>query len=83
MVASDDRRTLLSYKLPKCLHFNSANVLTTDPYVAEPNLTPREEVLDEADPFAIRAFREFYSDVDFNGLGAIYILSANGRGTVV
>jgi UDP-N-acetyl-D-mannosaminuronic acid dehydrogenase len=46
---SDDPRSSLSYKLRKVLLLECKQVLCTDPYVADPELTPLAEVLDRAD----------------------------------
>lgn len=46
---NDDPRDSLSYKLRKVLVLECRNVLCTDPYVQDPDLTPLAEVLDKAD----------------------------------
>jgi UDP-N-acetyl-D-mannosaminuronic acid dehydrogenase len=46
---SDDPRSSLSYKLRKVLLLECRQVLCTDPYVPDPELTPLAEVLDQAD----------------------------------
>jgi UDP-N-acetyl-D-mannosaminuronic acid dehydrogenase len=46
---SDDPRSSLSYKLRKILLLECKEVLCTDPYVPDPELTPLAEVLDRAD----------------------------------
>ena len=46
---SDDSRDSLSYKLKKLLKLETSRVLTTDPYVTDPELVPLERVLDECD----------------------------------
>jgi UDP-N-acetyl-D-mannosaminuronic acid dehydrogenase len=53
---SDDIRSSLSYKLKRILAFKADKVVCTDPYVpdtADPNLTPLEEVLEQADLLVI------------------------------
>ncbi len=46
---NDDARDSLSYKLRKVLRLECRRVLATDPYVPDPELTPLEQVLAEAD----------------------------------
>lgn len=46
---SDDTRSSLSYKLRKLLNWIGADVLCTDPYVADPSLLPFERVIAEAE----------------------------------
>jgi UDP-N-acetyl-D-mannosaminuronic acid dehydrogenase len=46
---NDDPRDSLSYKLRKVLQLECRRVLCTDPYVADAELTPLPEVLDQAD----------------------------------
>ena len=46
---NDDPRSSLSYKLRKVLLLEARQVLCTDPYVPDPDLTPLAEVLDQAD----------------------------------
>lgn len=46
---SDDSRDSLSYKLRKLLVLETAGVLVTDPYVADPDVVPITRVLQESD----------------------------------
>ncbi len=46
---SDDPRSSLSYKLRKTLLLECRRVLCTDPYVQDPDLTPLDDVLQQAD----------------------------------
>ena len=45
----DDARASLSYKIKKVMTGVARSVLTTDPYVADPELRPLEEVIDRSD----------------------------------
>jgi UDP-N-acetyl-D-mannosaminuronic acid dehydrogenase len=80
---SDDPRTSLSYKFPKLLHFKGARVLTTDPYVEDPKLTPLEEVLEKADLFVIGAPHKVYGEVDFKGKQVVDIWGVTGCGIML
>lgn len=46
---SDDVRASLSYKLKKLLAFRAKRVLTTDPFVSDPELLPLDEVISRSD----------------------------------
>ncbi len=53
---SDDTRSSLSYKLKRILRFRAQEVLCTDPFVStDPDLLPRDEVIDRADILIIAA----------------------------
>jgi UDP-N-acetyl-D-mannosaminuronic acid dehydrogenase len=59
---SDDTRSSLSYKLKRVLRVSAAEVLTTDPYVADdPSLLALEEVLSRADLVVIGAPHDIYA----------------------
>jgi UDP-N-acetyl-D-mannosaminuronic acid dehydrogenase len=59
---SDDNRSSLSYKLKRILRFKAAEVLTTDPYVAnDPNLVPLEEVLERSDLLVVGTPHQAYA----------------------
>ncbi len=59
---SDDTRSSLSYKLKRVLKVRAAEVLTTDPYVADdPSLDSLEEVLIRADLVVIGAPHDVYA----------------------
>ena len=61
---SDDNRSSLSYKLKRILRFKAAEVLTTDPYVAnDPNLVPLEEVLERSDLLVVGTPHRAYADL--------------------
>ena len=64
---SDDIRSSLSYKLRKLLVWSGANVLCTDPHVADPRLLPLERVLDEAEIIVIGAPHEEYRQAELRG----------------
>ncbi|HEX8243804.1 MAG TPA: nucleotide sugar dehydrogenase [Longimicrobium sp.] len=58
---SDDPRESLSYKLRKLLEYEAADVLCTDPYVADPLLTPVDEVVRRADLLVVGAPHRQYA----------------------
>ena len=61
---SDDIRSSLSYKLKRILRFKSKRVLTHDPYVTvDPDLSPLETVLAEADLLIIATPHATYRDL--------------------
>lgn len=62
---SDDPRSSLSYKLRKALLVECQRVLCSDPYVADPNLSPQETVLAEADLIIIGTPHTCYQDLKF------------------
>jgi UDP-N-acetyl-D-mannosaminuronic acid dehydrogenase len=62
---SDDPRASLSYKLKKALWFAGARVLTTDPYVDDPELVELDTALAEAEVFVVGAPHRAYRDLDF------------------
>ena len=64
---SPDNRSSLSYKLKRILRFKAAEVLCTDPYVADEDLVPLEEVLKRADLLVIGAPHTTYRDLKFDG----------------
>jgi UDP-N-acetyl-D-mannosaminuronic acid dehydrogenase len=60
---SDDPRSSLSYKLRKTLLLECRRVLCTDPYVADPSLTPLPEVLEQADLLIVATPHDCYRDL--------------------
>jgi UDP-N-acetyl-D-mannosaminuronic acid dehydrogenase len=77
---SDDPRTSLSYKLRKLAAFRGATVLTTDPFVADPNLIPLDQVLQRSDVLVVGAPHHAYSELDLNGREVVDIWGVTGRG---
>jgi UDP-N-acetyl-D-mannosaminuronic acid dehydrogenase len=77
---SDDPRTSLSYKLKKLLAFRGAVVLTTDPYVPDPELTPLPEVLARAEVLVIGAPHHAYRELPLNGHHVVDIWGVAGHG---
>ncbi|MEM7139521.1 MAG: nucleotide sugar dehydrogenase [Actinomycetota bacterium] len=57
---SDDGRASLAYRLRTELQLVAANVLCTDPYVADDSFVSLEQVLDEADLLVVGAPHEVY-----------------------
>jgi UDP-N-acetyl-D-mannosaminuronic acid dehydrogenase len=62
---SDDPRSSLSYKLRKVLLVECKRVLCTDPHVADPELTPLAEVLDQADLLIVGTPHDCYKGLTF------------------
>jgi len=60
---SDDPRESLAYKLRKILLLKAANVMCTDPYIADPRFSPLDDVLDRADLLVIAAPHPQYRDL--------------------
>jgi UDP-N-acetyl-D-mannosaminuronic acid dehydrogenase len=57
---SDDPRSSLSYKLRKVLLMECRQVLCTDPYVPDPELTPLADVLERADLLVVGTPHDVY-----------------------
>jgi UDP-N-acetyl-D-mannosaminuronic acid dehydrogenase len=62
---SDDPRSSLSYKLRKVLLLECKQVLCTDPYVPDTDLTPLSEVLDRADLLIVGTPHDCYRGLTF------------------
>jgi UDP-N-acetyl-D-mannosaminuronic acid dehydrogenase len=62
---SDDPRSSLSYKLRKVLLMESRQVLCTDPFVPDPELTPLAEVLEKADLLIVGTPHDCYKQMTF------------------
>ncbi|MGE3803276.1 MAG: UDP binding domain-containing protein, partial [Gemmataceae bacterium] len=78
----DDARDSLSYKLRKVLMLECRKVLCTDPFVADADLTPLAEVIDQADLLLVATPHDQYKSMKFRqpvfdvtgsvkGLGAV------------
>jgi UDP-N-acetyl-D-mannosaminuronic acid dehydrogenase len=61
----DDDRSSLSYKLRKVLLVEAKQVLCSDPYVPDDDLTPLAEVLDRADLLVIGTPHDCYKGLTF------------------
>lgn len=77
---SDDARTSLSYKLKKLAAFRGAHVLTTDPYVPDPDLRPIDEVVRRSDVIFIGAPHSVYRSLDLDGREVVDIWGVTGKG---
>src|SRR6202162_6232413 len=62
---SDDPRSSLSYKLRKVLLLECKQVLCTDPYVPDAELTPLAEVLDRADLLIVGTPQNVYRGLQY------------------
>jgi len=63
---SDDGRWSLSYKLRRILEFHAAEVVCTDPYVADDILIPLDDVLARADLIVIGAPHSQYRGLEID-----------------
>ena len=80
---SDDVRSSLSYKLKRLLAFKADRVLCTDPYVTtDPDLTPLDEVLAQADLLIIAAPHPEYAALE-TGKPVADVWNVLGKGVVV
>ena len=77
---SDDPRASLSYKLRKLLRWAGAEVLCTDPYVADDRLVPLERVLAESDLLILGAPHQAYRGLDVRGRDVVDVWGAMGGG---
>ena len=77
---SDDSRSSLSYKLRKLLRWAGANVLCTDPYVADARLLPVEQVVSEAEVLVLGVPHKAYRGLTVGGKDVVDIWGALGDG---
>jgi UDP-N-acetyl-D-mannosaminuronic acid dehydrogenase len=77
---SDDPRTSLSYKLKKLLAFKGATVLTTDPYVPDPELRPLDEVVRRSDTLIVATPHACYRTLDPGGADVVDVWGVTGAG---
>lgn len=77
---SDDPRASLSYKLRKLLAWRGAEVLCSDPYVADPRLVSLEGALAESEIVVIGAPHRAYRELDLGGREVVDIWGVTGRG---
>lgn len=69
----DDTRTSLSYKLKKLMKMKAKKVLSHDPLVKDPDLSPLETVLDESDILIVCVPHSAYKGLDFKGKHVVNI----------
>ena len=80
---SDDTRESLSYKLRKLLTWAGADVLSTDPYVADERLLPLDDVLDQADLLVVGAPHREYRDLRLEGTPLVDVWGISNEGIAV
>jgi len=80
---SDDPRESLSYKLKKILTLVAGDVLTTDPYVADPDLLTEEDVLERSDLFVIGAPHRRYRELNYRSKPVVDVWNHLGEGSVI
>jgi UDP-N-acetyl-D-mannosaminuronic acid dehydrogenase len=79
----DDPRASLSYKLKKVLQMRARRVLTTDPYVRDPEVRPLGEVITRSDLLILCVPHRAYRDLDVRGKPVVDIWNFFGRGGIV
>ena len=62
---NDDPRDSLSYKLRKVLLLECKKVLCTDPYIQDPEFTPLEQVLQQADLLIVGTPHDCYRNLKY------------------
>ena len=77
---SDDPRTSLSYKLRKLAAFRGAQVLATDPYVADCKLLPLAEVVERSHVIVIGAPHRVYESLELGDREVVDIWGITGGG---
>jgi UDP-N-acetyl-D-mannosaminuronic acid dehydrogenase len=77
---SDDPRASLSYKLRKLLRWSGAQVLATDPYVADNRLVSLDRVLGESDILVLGAPHKQYRGLSVGGKDVVDVWGALGEG---
>ena len=77
---SDDARTSLSYKIRKLAAFKGARVLSTDPYVQDPGLSPLDEVLENSDVLVVGAPHKLYRTLNLDGRDVVDVWGVTGKG---
>jgi UDP-N-acetyl-D-mannosaminuronic acid dehydrogenase len=77
---SDDPRASLSYILRKLLRWSGAEVLATDPYVADERLVPLERVLAESEILVLGAPHRQYRGLQVGGKDVVDVWGAMGQG---
>ena len=75
---SDDPRASLSYKLRKLAQFKGANVMCTDPYVADPSFEPLDKVLRESHVIVVGAPHRVYRNLELDGREVVDIWGVTG-----
>ena len=80
---NDDPRSSLSYKLKKLLKLRAKRVLTTDPYVKDPDLRPLAEVVRKSDVLILCAPHSAYAGLDTRGKAVADVWGFFGRGNRV
>ena len=77
---SDDVRASLSYKLRKLLQWAGAEVMCTDPYVADVRLVDLDEVLAKSDILVLAAPHRAYRELSFEGREVVDVWGATPHG---
>ena len=80
---SDDTRESLSYKLKKILSIHCAEVLTADPYVADPELVPEAQLVEQADILVVGAPHRRYRELDLRGKPVVDVWNHLGKGSTI
>ncbi len=75
---SDDPRASLSYKLRKLAQFKGANVMCTDPYIADETFEALEKVLRDADLLIVGAPHRAYRTLELDGREVVDVWGITG-----
>ena len=77
---SDDIRSSLSYKLRKLLAWKGAQVLCTDPFVADERLVPLDQVMDESEILVLGAPHKAYRKLEVGRRDVVDVWGLTGQG---
>lgn len=80
---SDDPRESLSFKLRRLLQWEGAEVLCTDPYVADAEFLPLYALLERADILVIGAPHQAYRELDLGGKPLVDVWGISDAGISV
>jgi len=80
---SDDIRSSLSYKLRKLLAWKGAQVLCTDPFVADDRLVPLGRVMDQSEILVLGAPHKAYRELEVGGRDVVDVWGLTGQGILL
>jgi UDP-N-acetyl-D-mannosaminuronic acid dehydrogenase len=63
--------------------FHSLRRLTTDPYVADPELVPEAELVEQADILVVGAPHRRYRELDVRGKPVVDVWNHLGKGSTI
>jgi UDP-N-acetyl-D-mannosaminuronic acid dehydrogenase len=80
---SDDIRSSLSYKLRKLLAWKGAQVLCTDPFVADDRLVPLGRVMEQSEILVLGAPHRAYRELEVGGRDVVDVWGLTGQGILL